>query len=131
MMAGRPALRVGLCWALVAAPLGAAAQSPNAAVGKALYEGKCGGCHSVDSNRIGPLHRNVVGRRIASAAGYSYSPALRRVVGVWTPARLNAWLQNPQAVAPGTKMYLTVPDSGQRTAIIAYLQSVSTPSAKR
>jgi len=123
--------RAALVSALAALPWAVAAQGADIAAGKVAYEGKCGGCHSVDANRIGPLHRNLLGRRIASAPGYSYSPALRRVTGVWTAARLNAWLQNPQALAPGTKMYLTVPDPAQRAAIIAYLQSVSSPPARR
>ncbi|MFM9852224.1 MAG: c-type cytochrome [Sphingomonadaceae bacterium] len=103
-----------------------AAQTPAAAVaGKAGYESKCGGCHSVDANRIGPLHRGVVGRKIASVAGYAYSPAIKKLSGAWTPARLNQWLQNPQAMAPGTRMYLSIPDATQRSAIISYLTSVS------
>lgn len=93
--------------------------------GLALYQAKCGGCHSVDANRIGPLHRGVVGRRVASIAGYPYSVAIKRLGGVWTPARLDQWLQGPQRVAPGSNMYLSVPDAMQRKAIIAYLQSVS------
>jgi cytochrome c len=31
------------------------------AAGEALYQSKCTGCHSVDADRIGPRHRNVVG----------------------------------------------------------------------
>jgi cytochrome c len=95
--------------------------------GKALYEAKCGGCHSVDMNRIGPLHRGVVGRRVASVPGFDYSPAIKKVGGVWTPARLDKWLQGPQAVSPGSKMYFSVGDPAQRADIIAYLQSVSQP----
>ncbi len=113
----------GLLLVVAGGAVPAAAQS--AADGKALYQGTCGGCHSVDANRIGPLHRGVVGRKPGSVPGYAYSPALKRLGGVWTAARLNLWLQNPQKIAPGTRMYLTVPDAGQRATIIAYLQSVS------
>lgn len=97
----------------------------NPAIGKSAYEAKCGGCHSIDTNRIGPLHRGVVGRKPGAAAGYAYSPALRKLGGVWTPARLDAWLQGPQKVAPGSRMFLTVGDAATRANIIAYLQSVS------
>lgn len=99
--------------------------------GKAAYQSTCGGCHSVDTNRIGPLHRGVVGRKPGGVPGYAYSPALKKLTGVWTPARLDLWLQNPTKFAPGTKMYLSVPDAGQRKKIIAYLQSISTPAPKR
>lgn len=107
--------------AISAAPVPAG----NAANGKVQYDSKCGGCHSVDANRIGPLHRNVVGRVPGTAPGFAYSPALKKLRGVWTPTRLDLWLQNPQRVAPGTRMYFSVSDPGQRRDIIAYLQSVS------
>lgn len=93
--------------------------------GRTLYQNKCGGCHSVETNRIGPRHRGVVGRRVASVADYDYSPALRRLGGTWTPARLDLWLSDTQKMAPGSKMYLALDDAGQRHLIIAYLESVS------
>ena len=100
----------------VLAGIGLAAAVPalaagDAAAGQAAYQAKCGGCHSLDANRIGPAHRGVVGRRIASAPGYAYSAALKKVPGVWTPARLDQWLQGPQKLAPGTKMFLIVTDA--------------------
>jgi cytochrome c len=106
----------------------------NVITGKVLYEAKCGGCHSIDTNRIGPLHRGIVGRKIASIPDFDYSPAIRHLHGVWTPKRLDEWLQGPQAVAPGTAMYLSVDDLSQRRDIIAYLATLTsgataTPSA--
>jgi cytochrome c len=97
----------------------------NVAAGQALYQSKCTGCHSVDADRIGPRHRNVVGRKVASVPGYDYSPALKKLGGVWTPARLNKWLSGTQKMAPGSKMYIEVDDPNQRRLLIAYLKSVS------
>jgi cytochrome c len=99
--------------------------------GVTLYEAKCGGCHSLDANRIGPAHRGVVGRKPGNVAGFAYSSALKKLGGVWTPARLDAWLQGPQKFAPGSKMFLTVTDPTTRTAIIAYLASASQPVAAK
>ena len=99
--------------------------------GQALYLAKCGGCHSLDANRIGPAHRDVVGRRIATAPGFAYSPALRKLAGVWTTARLDIWLQGPQKLAPGTKMFLIVADPVQRGDIIAYLAANSQAAPAR
>lgn len=48
----------------------------DAARGVALYASRCSGCHSVDFNRTGPLHRGVVGRRVGGVTSYRYSPAL-------------------------------------------------------
>jgi len=109
----------------------AAAAEPAPAEGQALYQAKCGGCHSLDANRIGPAHRGIVGRDVATVEGYAYSPALQKLPGVWTPTLLDAWLQGPQKVAPGSKMFLTVPDSAQRAKIIAYLESTSPPTTKK
>ena len=107
----------------------ALAQSPgDVAAGQALYEAKCGGCHSVDENRVGPRHRNLVGRKVASLKDYDYSPALKKLGGVWTPDRIDMWLQGPQAMAPGTKMFFSVPESDQRRKLTAYLVSVSKPA---
>lgn len=90
--------------------------------GQALYESKCGGCHSLDQNRIGPAHRGVVGRAPGRVAGYDYSAALRRPLPVWTPARLDAWLRDPSALIPGTKMMARFPDPQERADIITYLK---------
>lgn len=107
------------------------AASDDVAAGRMLYQNKCGGCHSVDADRIGPRHRNVVGRAVASVPGYDYSPALKKLGGVWTPARLDQWLTDTQKMAPGSKMYLELDDPTQRRLIIAYLQSVSEPAANQ
>lgn len=118
---------IGLLATITAAP---AYATGNAVTGQALYQAKCGGCHSLDANRIGPAHRGVVGRRIATAPGYAYSPAIKKLAGVWTPPRLDMWLQGPQKVAPGSKMFLTVMDAGQRANIIAFLAANSAPKPK-
>jgi len=93
--------------------------------GRTLYQNKCGGCHSIETNRIGPRHRGVVGRRVASVPDYDYSPALKQLGGIWTPARLDLWLSDTQKMAPGSRMYLALDAATQRRLIIAYLQSVS------
>jgi cytochrome c len=97
------------------------------AAGKMLYGAKCTGCHSVDADRIGPRHRDVVGRKIASVPGFNYSPAIKKLGGAWTPARLDQWLSGTQKMAPGSKMYLKIDDPHQRRLLIAYLESVSKP----
>lgn len=113
---------------LILLPGAAVAQpGPEVADGKKLYEGKCGGCHSLEMNRVGPRHRGVVGRKVASVPDYDYSPAIRKLGGVWTPERIDRWLQGPQAMAPGAKMYFQVSDPAQRKAIIAYLAANSPP----
>ena len=55
--------------------------------------------------------------------GYNYSPALRKSGLAWDAKTLDQWLQGPQKLAPGSKMYLVVANPAERAAIIAYLQS--------
>ena len=109
---------------LAIAQLAQAQTSAGPVVGKSIYEAKCGGCHSVDTNRIGPLHRGVVGREVAGVPDFDYSSALKQLHGVWTTERLDMWLQGPQVLAPGSKMYLTVDDPVQRREIIDYLATL-------
>lgn len=119
-----------ICSLGVAMPAIALTAAP-AVDGQALYRNKCGGCHSIETDRIGPRHRDVVGRQVASVPGYDYSPALKQLGGTWTPERLDTWLSGTQKMAPGSKMYLALDDVSQRRLIIEYLQSVSGPGSAK
>ncbi len=101
--------------------------------GERLYEARCGGCHSLDKNRVGPMHRGVVGRKVATVAGYRYSKALAAKNFIWDEALLDAWLTAPAKLAPGTAMGFRVADATDRKDIIAYLaaNSPAKPSASR
>jgi cytochrome c len=99
------------------------APSGDAARGERLYAARCGACHSLDANRIGPRHRGVVGRRAASLSDFNYSPALRRLDTTWDAASLDRWLTNPAAMAPGTAMGIRVAAAQERADIIAYLRA--------
>ncbi|MBR0873585.1 c-type cytochrome [Bradyrhizobium tropiciagri] len=89
--------------------------------GATLYQG-CGDCHSIDANDVGPMHKGVVGRLAGTAAGYSYSPALKASKIVWTEQNLDKWLSGPDTMVPGTKMFYEVPDAKDRADIIAFLK---------
>lgn len=93
--------------------------------GQALYERRCGACHSLDANRVGPKHRNVYGRAAGAVSDYRYSKALQELDVIWTEETLDPWLENPAAFAPGTAMGFRLSKAEERTAIIAYLKSVS------
>ena len=102
-----------------------AAAGPDAGRGEMLYEQRCGACHGLDADRVGPHHRDVFGRRAGSGEGYDYSPALRRARIVWNGETLDAWLADPEALLPGQRMGYAVPDAADRADIIAYLRQVS------
>ena len=102
------------------------AQAP-AANGAVLYKNKCSSCHSMAANKIGPSHKGVFGRKAGLVAGYAYSPVLKKSGIVWNDQTLDKWLQGPQKMVKGSKMYLAVPNAAERAAIIGYLKS---PAAK-
>lgn len=99
------------------------AASTPAATGARLYQTKCGSCHSIATNKVGPAHKGVFGRRAGMAPGYNYSPALRASNVTWNAATLDLWLQGPQKLVRGSRMFLSVSNPAERAAIIAYLRS--------
>ena len=114
-----------LAVALLALASGAAVHAdPQLVRGRALYESRCGACHSVDSHRVGPSHQGVVGRKAGSAPGYAYSDALKNSRLVWNPANLQAWLAGPEAVIPGQAMGYSLGDAREREDVVAYLASL-------
>ena len=113
---------------LGAVPVSVSAQSKGPEAGKAVIESKCVACHSLEASRVGPLLRGVVGRKVASVTGYQYSAALKRVNGRWDARRLDMWLQDPQSIAPGTKMAFSLSSGAERSAVIQYLASTSAPA---
>jgi cytochrome c len=89
--------------------------------GEALYEA-CQDCHSLDKNDVGPRHRGVFGRKAASLPDYDYSDALKSANIVWNEETLDKWLTDPQAVAPGAKMFFHLDNPQDRADVIAYLK---------
>ena len=88
---------------------------------------KCSACHKLEqgANGTGPYLYGVVGRDIASAAGFSYSDALASKGDVWTPENLSGFLEKPSAWAPGTSMgFAGLNKIEDRADVIAYLDSL-------
>ena len=137
-MAPRRTIALHLAVALMAFPpaLSAAESVPlpgDASRGAGLYEARCGACHSLDANRIGPAHRGVFGRRAGSAPGFAYTRALKNSGLVWTPANLDLWLAAPTRLVKGTAMGFRLSSPQDRADVIAYLASpaASKPSRGR
>lgn len=90
---------------------------------------QCGICHNFQEGqgpKIGPDLYGVVGRKIASVAGFNFTPALKAVTGTWTFDELNKWITDPRAMVPGTAMtFAGLSSEKQRADVIAYLNSLS------
>ena len=67
----------------------------------------------------------IAGRPVASAPGVDYSPALKSLGGIWTAARIDAFIAAPDAVAPGTAMpSIPINDAAVRTEIVNFLANL-------
>lgn len=93
----------------------------SAQTGAALYQQHCTACHAIDSNKIGPAHRGVVGRRVGSLPGYTYSAELAASRLRWTPQTLNKWLGDPEDLVNGQRMGFLIESEQERADLIAYL----------
>lgn len=131
------AAALGLAAALAAAgppaPPGAPAApgADDVASGQAIYE-RCGACHSLDRDRVGPRHCGLFGRRAGSVPGFAYSDAMRRSGIVWNRATLDRFVADPQGTVPGTFMgYAGVQDAKERAQLLAYLEVATRGDACR
>ena len=87
----------------------------------------CVACHTLgagQANRAGPTLAGIFGRRIATAPGYNFSEALKRLDIVWTPETVSKLFEiGPAAYTPGTKMPEQLISSDQdRAALVKFLE---------
>ena len=107
----------------------AMAQSSNSTAGSAIkgkeiYDARCSACHSVEDNRVGPMHQGVFGRKAGSVKSYRYSDALNKSKVVWNRDTLTAWLTNPEALIPGQRMGYAMDNTQDREDVVAYLATL-------
>lgn len=107
---------------LAALAVSCAGAAGDPAAGQAAYQARCTACHSLDFNGVGPAHRGLFGRRAASVPGFAYSDALRASGIVWDDDSLDRWLSDPEQVAPGQRMGVSVTEATVRRDLIAYLR---------
>ena len=110
---------------LLLAASGPALSAGDPAKGEALYA-RCQGCHSIERNRVGPMHRGLFGRRAGSVDGFNYSKAMKESGIVWDEATLDDFLAHPRETVPGTRMtYAGIPDAQERADLIAWLKQAT------
>jgi len=115
-------LVAGTCLAVLAS---SALAAGDADAGRVLYQARCSACHALDYNGVGPAHRGVFGRAAAQAPGFAYSDALKASRQVWNEESLDRWLADPEKVAPGQRMGVSVPEAKDRSDLIAYLKKAA------
>ena len=99
------------------------------AAGEAAFA-RCQACHNAapgGPNGTGPNLNGVVGRAVASHAGFAYSDAMiahRGDTATWTLDALDQFLTAPGRVVPGTKMsFAGIRDTQTRVNLIAWLRT--------
>ncbi len=87
---------------------------------------KCATCHNAEKNggnKIGPNLYNVVGRKKAMVAGFTYSEAMVKKGGSWLREDLNLFLTKPKDYVIGTKMgFAGLKKPQDRADVILYLE---------
>jgi cytochrome c len=94
--------------------------------GKEIYDARCSACHSVDDNRVGPMHLDVFGRKAGGVKSYRYSNALNKSKVVWSRDTLTAWLTNPEMLIPGQRMGYVMDNAQDREDVVTYLATLKT-----
>lgn len=112
-----------------AEPLGKLLAAADPAKGEAVAKA-CAACHDFNKggpNKVGPNLWGVVGRNHGSVAGFAYSEALAaKSAEPWSYDALYAFVENPKAVVPGTKMgFGGVKSAAKRADLLAYLAKLS------
>ena len=108
-----------------AAKVAATAVEGDAVHGRQVFK-KCQACHSIQpgKNLLGPSLAGIVGTKAGEVANYSFSTAMQQSGIIWTPEKLDAYLQDPQKVVPGNKMpFPGLKTDSDRTDVIAFLAS--------
>lgn len=98
--------------------------SDSALKGKEIYSARCSACHSVEDNRVGPMHLGVLGRKAGGVKSYRYSEALNKSKIIWSRETLAAWLTNPEMLIPGQRMGYAMDNAQDRDDVIAYLATL-------
>ena len=114
--------------ALLPAP---GAWSADAERGKAVFK-QCKRCHQAGGgaeHRIGPHLNDVFGRAAGSLGDFRYSPAMKAAGAgglVWSDATLDAFLSDPRALVPRSRMsFAGIGEKGDRKALLAWLRGFS------
>ena len=87
----------------------------------------CKACHKTEAGgkSMGPSLFGVYGRKSGTLDGYAYSEGLKTGGWTWDDAKLTAWLTNPKAVVPTTKMaFPGVKNPDDIKAIIDFLKTL-------
>lgn len=109
-------------------PLGARLAAASVDAGAKVAK-KCQSCHTFASgepNKVGPNLYDVVGATRAHRPDFAFSDAMKSFGGTWSYEELDAFLLNPKAHIPGTKMtFAGLKNPKDRADVIMFLASMT------
>jgi cytochrome c len=92
---------------------------------------RCQACHALEQgavHKVGPNLYGFLNEPAASREGFTYSTALSQADIVWDEDALDAFLERPAAIVPGTTMaFAGLRREADRDAVIAYLKAETAP----
>lgn len=87
---------------------------------------QCQACHELEKGRghsTGPNLFGVYGRKAGKIAGFSFSAGLKTATFRWDSQHLDAFLEDPQKLIPGTRMaFGGLSSSADRQALICHFK---------
>ncbi len=101
-----------------------AAPPPKLPRGEVQFRAYCIGCHSIGCNRAGPKLQDIFGRTAGTVADFKfYSESLKNSGIAWTDQSIDAFLQDPNKLVPGTGMAAIgrIDSARDRREIITFL----------
>ena len=82
-------------------------------------------------NAVGPVLNGLLGRKAGSVEGYVYSDANKNSGITWDEATFSAYIKDPKAKIPGTKMVFPgIKDEQRIKDLIAYLHTLDKATVK-
>jgi cytochrome c len=99
------------------------------AAGEQIHS-RCLQCHDFSKggpDKIGPNLYGIIGAKHAHAPNYAYSPAMKGAADkTWGYEEFSAFIKNPKAAIPGTKMaFAGISKEQDRINLAAYLRTLS------
>ena len=89
--------------------------------------GLCRSCHTLKEDgpkMTGPHLDHLFGRKAGEHEHFRYSDALAATDITWNAASLDAWIENPRAMVPGTKMaFAGLKNPQDRIDLVGYLKA--------
>jgi cytochrome c len=130
IMSRSPFAGAASCGLVLLLASAASAQDPEIAKARQQFVASCGVCHTAEKggpNRQGPNVYDIVGKPAAARDGFKYSEPLKSSGFVWDEPTLDRWIEDAQAMRPGTIMAYRQRDAERRKLVIAYLKTLTEP----